>query len=179
MFLFVSVLGLNVPVINFSAMSGRSHCFLGFNQYSREFMYLAQGHNSMTLVGIEPRFEVRCPTTTHCFILRFNVPVNNFAVMLGRSHRFLGFNKYSRELMCLAQGHNSMTLVGIEPRFEVRCSTTTHCFILRFNVPVNNFSVMLGRSHRFLGFNKYSRELINVSCSMTQLDVLEQDTLTP
>ena len=23
-------------------------------------------------------------------------------------------------------------------------------FVLRFNVPVNNFSVMLGRSHRFL-----------------------------
>ena len=24
-------------------------------------------------------------------------------------------------------------------------------FVLRLNVPVNNFSVMLGRSHRFLG----------------------------
>ena len=26
-------------------------------------------------------------------------------------------------------------------------------FVLRFNVLVNNFSVMSGRSHRFLGFN--------------------------
>ena len=42
----------------------------------------------------------------------FNVPVNNFSVMSGRSHRLLGFNQYSRESMCLAQGHNTATLVG-------------------------------------------------------------------
>ena len=56
-----------------------------------------------------------------------NVPVNNFSVMSGRSHRFLDFNQYSRELMCLAQGHNTVTLVEIEPRtsrFGVRRSTT-------------------------------------------------------
>ena len=47
------------------------------------------------------------------FLLRFNVQVNNFSVMSGRSHCFLGFNQYSRELMCLAQGHNMVTLVGI------------------------------------------------------------------
>ena len=60
-------------------------------------------------------------------LLRFNVSVNNFSVMSGRSHRFLGLNQYSRELMCLAQGHNTVTLVGIEPRtsrFGVRRSTT-------------------------------------------------------
>ena len=50
------------------------------------------------------------------FVLRFNVPVNNFSVMSGRSHRFLGLNQYSRESMCLAQGHNTVTLVWIEPR---------------------------------------------------------------
>ena len=36
-----------------------------------------------------------------------------------------GFNQYCRELMCLAQGHNTMTPVGIEPRtsrFRVRRS---------------------------------------------------------
>ena len=56
-------------------------------------------------------------------------------------------------------------------------------FVLRFNVPVNNLSVMSRRSQRLLGFNQYSRELcvllkdttwcrwwesypgVNVSCS--------------
>ena len=32
--------------------------------------------------------------------------------MSGRSHRLLGFNQYSRESICLAQGHNTVTLVG-------------------------------------------------------------------
>ena len=38
------------------------------------------------------------------------------------------YNQYCRELMCLAQGHNTKTPVGIEPRtsrFGVRCSTIT------------------------------------------------------
>ena len=61
------------------------------------------------------------------FVLMFNVPVNSFSVMSGRSHRFLGFNKYTTQLMCLAQGHNTVTLVGIEAwtsRFGVQRSTT-------------------------------------------------------
>ena len=45
------------------------------------------------------------------FVLRLNVPVNNFSVMLGQSQVFLG-----RELMCLAQGSNTVTSGGIEPR---------------------------------------------------------------
>ena len=39
-----------------------------------------------------------------------------------------GFNQYCRELMCLAQGHNKVTHVGIEARtslFGVPHSTTT------------------------------------------------------
>ena len=50
-------------------------------------------------------------------VLRRNVPVNNFF-----SH---GFNQYCRELMCLAEGHKTVPLVGIEPRtsrFRVRRS---------------------------------------------------------
>ena len=64
---------------------------------------------------------------TGFLVLRFNVPVNNFSVMLGRNHRFLGINQYFRELMCLAQEDNRVTLVGIEPRtsrFGVQRSTT-------------------------------------------------------
>ena len=63
-------------------------------------------------------------------MLRLNDPVNNFSVMWGRSQRFLGVtsNQYCRELMCLAQGHNTMTHVIIEPRtsrFGVRRCTIT------------------------------------------------------
>ena len=35
------------------------------------------------------------------FVLEFNVPVNNFSVMSGQSHRFLSSNQYSGELLCL------------------------------------------------------------------------------
>ena len=63
-------------------------------------------------------------------VLRLNVPVNNFSVMSGRSHRFLG--NYFRgslshnNVKCLAQGHNTAA-VGLEPRTSrsgVRHSTT-------------------------------------------------------
>ena len=40
-------------------------------------------------------------------------------------------------------------------------------FVLRLNVPVNNFSVMSGRSHRFLG-NQPVLSGSKVSCSRTQ-----------
>ena len=40
-------------------------------------------------------------------------------------------------------------------------------FVLRLNVPVNNFSVMSGRSHRFLG-NEPVLSGSKVSCSRTQ-----------
>ena len=53
------------------------------------------------------------------------------------------------------------------PRSEVPKSTMICLFVLRFNVPVNNFSVMSGWSHRFLDINLYHGD---VSCSRTQLD---------
>ena len=46
--------------------------------------------------------------------------------------------------------------------------------LLRFNVPVNNFSVMSGRSHRFLGITSTFWE-VNVSCSRTQHGDLSED----
>ena len=48
-------------------------------------------------------------------VLRLNVPVNNFS-HVGTETTLPVFNQYCRELMCLAQGHNTMQLVGIEPR---------------------------------------------------------------
>ena len=38
--------------------------------------------------------------------LIFNVPVNKFSFMLGRSHHFLGITGTFGENMCLAQGQN-------------------------------------------------------------------------
>ena len=40
-------------------------------------------------------------------------------------------------------------------------------FGLMLNVPVNNFSVMLGRSHRFMGITSTFWG-VNMSCSRTQ-----------
>ena len=55
-----------------------------------------------------------------------NIPVNNFSVMLGQSHHFLGITSTFRGVNVSAQGHN-MAEVGIEPqtsRSGVRDSTT-------------------------------------------------------
>ena len=58
----------------------------------------------------------------------FDVPVNNFSVMLGQSHCFLGIYQCFGELKvkCLAQGHYT-AVVRFEPwtsRSGVRHSTT-------------------------------------------------------
>ena len=61
----------------------------------------------------------------YLFVLRFNVPVNNFSVVSGWSHRFLSFISF-RGVKCLAQGHNPVK-IGFEPpisRSGVRRSNT-------------------------------------------------------
>ena len=53
---------------------------------------------------------------------------------------------FCRSLMIsLLRGFIAVT-VGMWGQGDIRC-----LFVLRLNVPVNNFSVMSGRSHRFLG----------------------------
>ena len=67
------------------------------------------------------------PFCLFVFVLGLNVPVNIFFSHVGTEHTLPGFNRYCRELMCLAQGHITVTPVGIEPRtsrFGVRRSTT-------------------------------------------------------
>ena len=49
-----------------------------------------------------------------------NITVNNFSVISGWRHRLLGFNKYTGELMCLAQGHNTVLPVRIKSRIMYR-----------------------------------------------------------
>ena len=57
------------------------------------------------------------------FGLMLNVPVNNFSVMLGRSHRFLGITSTFWGLICLAQRHNTATRVALDPESEVLTPT--------------------------------------------------------
>ena len=61
------------------------------------------------------------------FVLRFNVQVNNFSLILGWNNHFLVINQYCGELKCLAQGHNRVPPEGIQPKTMIRspkCSTT-------------------------------------------------------
>ena len=68
---------------------------------------------------------------------------------------------------------------GISCRLEssmtakvVACGFVSFFVSLRFNVQVNNFSVMLGRSHCFLGiYQPEYRGELKVSCSRTLHDV--------
>ena len=48
--------------------------------------------------------------------LILNVPVNNFTVMLGQGHRFLGITSTFGEYICLAKGHNIVTRVRSDTR---------------------------------------------------------------
>ena len=50
---------------------------------------------------------------TVLFELILDVPVNNFSVMLGQV--FLEWTSTKQGLMCLAQGHNAVTPVRLEP----------------------------------------------------------------
>ena len=59
------------------------------------------------------------------FDLILYIPVNNLSVMSGRV--FLGLTSTKLGLMCLAQGHNTVTLVKLKPatpRSRVKYSTT-------------------------------------------------------
>ena len=47
-----------------------------------------------------------------CLFCGFNIPVNNFSVMSGHSHCFLGITQFYGELMCLAD--YNLALKGFE-----------------------------------------------------------------
>ena len=44
-------------------------------------------------------------------------PSQQFFSHVGTEPKLLRFNQYCRELMCLAQGNNTVTHVGVEPRY--------------------------------------------------------------
>ena len=70
---------------------------------------------------------------TSLFVFRFNAPVNNFS-HVGTDPSVL--TSTLGMFMCLAQEHNTVPPVGIEPGSidsdRVRCSTTTSPCSLRF-----------------------------------------------
>ena len=76
-------------------------------------------------------------------------------------------------------GYNTNCIIGVimksnqmDPKYNSYCNQYTSygfvcLLVLRLNVPVNNFSVMSGQSHQFLG-NKPVLSGSKVSCSRTQ-----------
>ena len=48
-------------------------------------------------------------------------------------------------------GKSVKIFIKVCQKIEIHKSTIKRLVVLRLNVPVNNFSVMSGRSHRFLG----------------------------
>ena len=47
----------------------------------------------------------------------------HFFSHVGTAPTLPGFNQYCRELMCLAQGHNTVMPVGIESRTSIQFGT--------------------------------------------------------
>ena len=66
-------------------------------------------------------------------------------------------------------------MFGVTVRVRVSCRVVVRFwFELRLYVPVNNVSVMSGRSHLFLGITSTFWE-VNVSCSRIQHGDLSED----
>ena len=49
------------------------------------------------------------------FVLMLYIPVNNFSVMPGKCPVFLGRTSTKQRIKCLAQEHNTMRPVSLEP----------------------------------------------------------------
>ena len=63
----------------------------------------------------------------------------------------LDWGHHISDITCMATKTLNFLCCNLTPRQPC-------LFVLRFKVPVNNFSVMSGWSHRFLGLNQYSGE---------------------
>ena len=93
-----------MPSANVLSNEQESNCFKNVTNQLFDIILALSGLNTTGITHILRIFVCS-------FVSRLNVPVNIFSVMSGRS-----LNQYCRELTCLAQGHNTMTPVGIEPR---------------------------------------------------------------
>ena len=65
--------------------------------------------------------------------------------------------------------HGDLSLVQLREPYIIVVNMIITCFLfgLRLYIPLNNFSVMSGRSHHFLGITSTFWE-VNVSCSRIQ-----------
>ena len=103
------------------------------------------------------------------FMLMLNAPVKNCSVMSGRGHHFLGiFNSTFRgvHVSLLKDTAVSRRKESICHRNLVQWAGTVHfvcLFVLMSNVPFNNFSVLSGRGHHFLGIFISTFRGVNVS----------------
>ena len=100
--------------------------------YSRFNSLPTNGNFYCMLITFTYSLDPRC-----LFDLILYIPVNNFSVMSGRV--FLGWTSTKQGLICLAQGHNTVMLVRLQPaalRSRVKHSTTEplhsqkiHCYL--------------------------------------------------
>ena len=73
------------------------------------------------------------------FVLRLNIAVNNFSLMSGLSHSFLGINKYCGELMCqhsAASGNQTQDLSIQSPMLHHRTPLRSflHLYLISKNI---------------------------------------------
>ena len=54
------------------------------------------------------------PILHYLFVLLLYVPVNNFSVIMGWIPVFWGWTRIKQWMKCLAQGHNTVTLMSLE-----------------------------------------------------------------
>ena len=74
-------------------------------------------------------FVLRSKDFVCLFVLRLNIPVNNFSVMSGWSHRFLGITSTFRGVKCLALESDTLPQSHHAPRFRLSYKI---CFELMF-----------------------------------------------
>ena len=82
-------------------------------------------------------YESRSPTNLSCILVRMATKLYKYSSDQGRSNSFKHLSKQSIHI-------NTFNIFSKVDRFG-------WLVVLRLNVPVNNFLVMSGRSHRFLG----------------------------
>ena len=120
----------------------------------------------------------------YLFVLIFNVTVNTYSVM--SRWVFLGLTSTKQRIKCLAQGHNSVLLVRLDPipiDLESMHSTiepplfsehnlnfdTAHCHYIHYNIILvskDNFYLSLEIFAMYLGHGIYSSDLIENSVSV-------------
>ena len=113
------------------------------SQFARKCLSHMQTGLSLQIV-----FQI-CDNMFCLFDLILYFPVNNFSVMSGWV--FLGWTSTKQGFMCLAQGHNAVTPVRLEPatsRSRDKHSTTEPATALHSVIIWDNYLLQWGDIHR-------------------------------